>query len=476
MKNDITQTEFFKQNAKILIVDDEQDTLDIFRRHLEDEYDIDTARSAEEALEKLESNTYHIAMTDMVMPGTDGIELLTHIKKRWPHVAVVMISGKATIGMAVEAMKTGAEEFIEKPVEDLDLLKIIIKKILKTKWQHEEIKRLRSILAHEFDRTQITGNSLIIQKVMEKVKRIAPLDTTVLITGETGVGKDIFADLIYLNSKRKTQKFVAVNCGSLPENLLESMLFGHKKGSFTDAIRDKVGYFQEADGGTLFLDEITETNKTFQVKLLRVLEKGVVRPVGGDIDIEVNVRIITSTNKDIEKEVKYGNFRQDLYYRLNVIHLHIPPLRERREDIPLLTNVFVREFREKYDKPNLEISDTVMSVLISQEWEGNVRELKNAIEHAVAMAAHNKIIPEDLPDHIYQTRISSKNMSAQNFMHLPFAEAKEEFEKSYIEGLIKNCNGDVTKAANISQIKRQNIYDKFKKYHIDINRYRKNNS
>ncbi len=475
MKNDITQTEFFKQNAKILIVDDEQDTLDIFRRHLEDEYDIDTARSAEEALEKLESNTYHIAMTDMVMPGTDGIELLTHIKKRCPHVAVVMISGKATIGMAVEAMKIGAEEFVEKPVEDLNLLKIIIKKILKTKWQHEEIKRLRSILAHEFDRTQITGNSLIIQKVMEKVKRIAPLDTTVLITGETGVGKDIFADLIYLNSKRKTQKFVAVNCGSLPENLLESMLFGHKKGSFTDAIRDKVGYFQEADGGTLFLDEITETNKTFQVKLLRVLEKSVVRPVGGDIDIEVNVRIITSTNKDIEKEVKYGNFRQDLYYRLNVIHLHIPPLRERREDIPLLTNVFVHEFREKYDKPNLEISDTVMSVLISQEWEGNVRELKNAIEHAVAMAAHNKIIPEDLPDHIYQNRISSKNMSAQNFMHLPFAEAKKEFEKSYIEGLIKNCNGDVTKAANISQIKRQNIYDKFKKYHIDINKYRKNN-
>ncbi len=473
MKNDEIQTEFFKQNAKILIVDDEQDTLDIFRRHLEDEYDIDTAHSAEEALEKLENNTYHIAMTDMVMPGTDGIELLTQIKKRLPHVAVIVISGKATIGMAVEAMKIGAEEFIEKPVEDLDLLKIIIKKILKTKWQHEEIKRLRSILAHEFDRTQIIGNSLVIQKVMEKVKRIAHLDTTILVTGETGVGKDLFADLIYLNSKRKTQKFVTVNCGSLPENLLESMLFGHKKGSFTDAIRDKVGYFQEADKGTLFLDEITETNKTFQVKLLRVLEKGVIRQVGGDMDVEVDVRVITSTNKDIEKEVKEGNFRQDLYYRLNVIHLHIPPLRERRDDIPLITNAFVREFRDKYDKPNLEISDTVMSVLISQEWEGNIRELKNAIEHAVAMATHNKIVLEDLPGNIYMKHEAVENNS-NNLVNLSFSEAKDTFEKKYVEEILKKCNGDVTKASELSGIKRPNLYEKFNKHNIDVNKFRNN--
>jgi len=473
MKNDEIQTEFFKQNAKILIVDDEQDTLDIFRRHLEDEYDIDTAHSAEEAIEKLENNTYHIAMTDMVMPGTDGIELLTQIKKRLPHIAVVVISGKATIGMAVEAMKIGAEEFIEKPVEDLDLLKIIIKKILKTKWQHEEIKRLRSILAQEFDRTQIIGNSLAIQKVMEKVKRIAHLDTTILVTGETGVGKDLLADLIHRNSKRKAKKFVTVNCGGLPENLLESMLFGHKKGSFTDAIRDKVGYFQEADGGTLFLDEITETNKTFQVKLLRVLEKGVVRPVGGDMDIEVNVRIITSTNKDIEKEVKEGNFRQDLYYRLNVIHLHIPPLRERREDIPLLTNAFVREFKEKYDKPNLEISDTVMSVLISQEWEGNIRELKNAIEHAVAMATHNKMVLEDLPSNIYMKHEAVENNS-NYLLNLSFSEAKDTFEKKYVEKILKKCNGDVTKASELSGIKRPNLYEKFNKHNIDVNKYRNN--
>jgi len=473
MENDIVQTEFFKQNAKILIVDDEQDTLDIFRRHLEDEYDIDIAHSAEEALEMLENKTYHIAMTDMVMPETGGIELLTQIKKRWPHVAVVVISGKATIGMAVEAMKIGAEEFIEKPVEDLELLKIIITKILKTRWQYEEIKRLRSILTQGFDRTQIIGNSLTIQKVMEKVKRIAYLDTTILITGETGVGKDLFADLIYRNSKRKSHKFVAVNCGGLPENLLESMLFGHKKGSFTDAIRDKIGYFQEADGGTLFLDEITETNKTFQVKLLRVLEQSTIRQVGGDMDIEVDVRVIASTNKDIEKEVKDGNFRQDLYYRLNVIHLHIPPLRERREDIPLLTNAFVQEFREKYDKSNLEISDTVMSILISQEWEGNIRELKNTIEHAVAMATHNKIVLEDLPGNIYMRHEVVENKS-NHLTNLSFSEAKDAFEKNYVEELLKKCDGDVSKAAELSGIKRPNLYEKFNKHNIDVNTFRNN--
>lgn len=474
MENNIIQTEFFKQNAKILIVDDEQDTLDIFRRHLEDEYDIETAHSAEEALKTLDNKTFHIAMTDMVMPGTDGIELLTQIKKRWSHVAVIVISGKASIGMAVEAMKIGAEEFIEKPVEDLDLIKIIIKKILKTKWQQEEIKRLRSILAHEFDRTKIVGNSLAIQKVMEKVKRVAPLDTTVLVTGETGVGKDLIADLIYRNSKRKNRKFVAVNCGGLPENLLESMLFGHKKGSFTDAIRDKVGYFQEADGGTLFLDEITETSKTFQVKLLRVLEKSVIRQVGGDIDIEVDVRIIASTNKDIDEEVKEGNFRRDLYYRLNVIRLDIPPLRERLEDILLLTNAFVREFGEKYDKPNLEISDTVKSVLLSCEWEGNIRELKNTIEHAAAMATHNKIVLEDLPGTVYKKKDENGDNALHNHTNLPFSDAKDAFEKNYVEKLLEKCGGDVSKAAELSGIKRPNLYEKFNKHKIDVNTFRNN--
>jgi len=459
-----------KNRARILIVDDEADTRDIFKRQLEDEYDIDTAHSAALALEKIQAERYQIVMTDLVMPGEDGITLLTKIKKEQPHVSVIMISGKASIEKAVEAMKLGAEEFIEKPVEDLDLLKLVIRRILKVSWQNEEILRLRHILSTGFDRTNIVGNSFAIQKILDKVRRIAPLDTTVLVSGETGVGKEMFAELIYQNSKRKDQKFVAVNCGGLPENLLESMLFGHKKGSFTGAIRDKFGYFQEADGGTLFLDEVTETTPSFQIKLLRALEKGVIRQVGGDRDIEVDVRVIAASNREIETEIKKGNFREDLYYRLNVINIPIPPLRERIEDIKLLAKTFVKEFSEKHGKESLQISEQVMNVLATRPWKGNVRELKNAMEHAVALSNHNQIILEDLPGNVYRNVEQTEGF--RTYDNLPFAKAKEAFEKNYVERLLKACKGDVTKAAAISEIKRQNLYEKFKKYGIDVKKFR----
>jgi len=472
MKNDNYTQNFEKFPAKILIVDDEEDTRIIFKRQLQEEYFIETAASTAEAIEKLKTKEFHIAMTDLVMPDEDGIELLKQIKSQWPHIAVIVISGKASIEMAVEAMKYGAEDFIEKPVEDLELLKLMITKILRTKWQTEEIIRLRKIIAQELERPNLVGNSPAIQNLLGKVKKVAPLDTTILITGETGVGKELIAELIYTNSKRKNKKFVPVNCGSLPENLLESMLFGHKKGSFTSAVRDKVGYFQEADGGTLFLDEITETTLAFQVKLLRALEKGVIRKVGDDRDIEVDVRIITATNKKLEEEVRAGKFREDLYYRLNVININIPPLRERVEDIKLLARAFVDQFSEKYDKPLLQISDSVMNILLINEWKGNVRELKNAIEHAVAMATHQTIIPEDLPDNISQKNQDYEQANLAFLMHLTYPEAKENFEKNYLEEILKKCNGDVTKAAKISRIKRQNMYEKFKKYGIKPDDYR----
>jgi len=402
------------KKAKILIVDDEKDTREIFKRHLENEYTIDTANSALAAIEKLEQNSYHIILSDLVMPGEDGLSLLKKIKKNWPEIAVMVISGKASIEMAVEAMKLGADEFIEKPVEDLELLKVMIKKLLKARWQTDEIKRLRSILDTEFDRTHIVGNTLAIQKIMEKVKKVAPLDTTILITGETGVGKELIADLIYRNSNRNKKKFVAVNCGSLPDSLLESTLFGHKRGSFTGAIKDKTGYFQEADGGTLFLDEITETSLEFQVKLLRSLEKGIIRQVGGECDVSVDVRIIAATNKNLEEEIINGNFREDLYYRLNVININIPPLRERIEDIKILVNKFISEFSNKYKKQELKISYAALSILLNQQWKGNIRELKNTLEHAVALAAHDTIIPEDLPENIYKPKESEYTQPFKN--------------------------------------------------------------
>jgi DNA-binding NtrC family response regulator len=460
--------------AKILIVDDEKDTRDIFRRHLENEYTIDTAESALTAVEKLEHNSFQVVLSDLVMPGEDGLSLLKKIKKNRPEIAVMVISGKASIEMAVEAMKIGADEFIEKPVEDLDLLKIKIERLLKAKWQTDEIKRLRTILDKEFDRTHIVGNSLAIQKIMEKVKKIAPLDTTILISGETGVGKELIADLIYRNSSRSKMKFVAVNCGSLPESLLESTLFGHRKGSFTSAIKDKIGYFQEATGGTLFLDEITETTPAFQVKLLRVLEKGIIRQVGGESDLTVDVRIIAATNKDLSEEVEKGNFREDLLYRLNVIGLHIPPLRERIEDVKLLVSKFTSEFSKKYKKQELKISNAALSILLNQQWKGNIRELKNAIEHSVALASHDTIIPEDLPDNIFKRDSKESDSSAAHFLSLPYPEAKREFEKAYIETVMNKYDGDVTKVSIISGIKRQNIYDKFKRYQINPDDFRKN--
>jgi len=453
------------ENASILIVDDEIETLEIFSRQLSGDFDVDTVQSAYLALEMMKKKSYHIALTDLVMPGEDGLELLASIKKEWPNTAVIVISGKASIDMAVKAMKLGAEEFIEKPIEDLQIMEYKIRNILKAKWQSEEIKRLKAILTYEFDRSHIVGNSYPIQSIMEKVKKIAPLDATIFISGETGVGKELFADLVYRNSNRSNKKFVAVNCGGIPETLLESMLFGHVKGAFTGAVKDKIGYFQEADGGTLFLDEVTETSLTFQIKLLRVLEKGVIRQVGGERDISVNVRIIAASNKNLEDEVQKGNFREDLYYRLNVIGINIPPLRERPEDIQLLAIGFAKEFGKKYNKLGIQISERVMTVLLTRDWKGNVRELKNSIEHAVALASHENILLEDLPSTIYQHR--SKQIHNRSYDNLTFAEAKEIFERGYIEKLLEVHKGDVTKAAKFSKIQRENLYVKFKKLKID---------
>jgi DNA-binding NtrC family response regulator len=459
-----------KKKANILIVDDEQDAIDIFSRPLIHEYNIVTANSAEEALHRLKESAFHIVMTDVVMPNMDGIELMKQIKLFWPQTSIVMISGKASIETAVKAMKLGAEDFIEKPVEDLDLIKLTIERILKSKWQVEEIERLRTLIDQDFLRGKVIGNSILMQQLMEKIKRVASTDITILLSGETGVGKELFADLVFINSNRKHRKFVAVNCGSLPESLLESVLFGHKKGSFTDAVRDKVGYFQEADGGTLFLDEITETSQSFQVKLLRVLEKGIIRQVGGDKDIEVDVRMIAATNKDIEMEVNRKAFREDLFYRLNVFHLHIPPLRDRIDDIILLANEFVNQFSIKYNK-KVVLSDPVKSILVQAEWKGNVRELKNTIEHAVALAMHDKILPQDLPGTILNTKNTYIN-SLSPLLELPFNKAKHEFEKMYFIDMLKKNQGRIQLISEKTEIGSQNLYKKFNKYEIDPNDFR----
>ena len=461
------------ENKNILIVDDDNDVLEILIRKLKQKYKVSTANSVDDALNLVKNTSIDLIITDLVMPQRNGLELLNEITINYHHIPVIVISGNATLSMAIEAMKNGAADFVEKPIIDLNLLEIIIDKTFEANDNKLEIKRLKTLLHEDFDAGKIIYQSLSIQKALEKVKKIASVDTTVLITGETGVGKDLFASTIVANSERKGKRFVTVNCGSIPESLLESMLFGHKKGSFTSAFKDQIGYFEEANGGTIFLDEITETTPAFQIKLLRVLENKIVRKIGDNHDVPINVRVLAATNRDLAEEVKNGNFREDLYYRLNVIQLYIPPLRERPEDIQIISEHFRAEFAEKNKKPLYKIAPKTLDILLKQSWKGNVRELKNVIEHAVVMAMHESILPEDLPAYINPgSQVENTPEFSNVYLDLEYPDAKEQFEKSYLVQLLKKTNGDVSKAAEVSQIKRQNLYEKFKKYDIDPDKYR----
>jgi DNA-binding NtrC family response regulator len=460
-----------KEKHNILIVDDSVESLELISSQLVDEYQVTTVTSLREASQKLEATRYHLALVDLVLPGENGLDLIAEISTKYPYTAVIAVSGQASIETAVQAMKLGAGEFIEKPIRNLDLINIMVEKTLQAQWLIAENKRLTAMIRKDLETDLIIGNSTPIQTLMQKLNKIAALDTLALITGETGVGKTVFAELIHRNSPRRQQKFVAVNCGSLTETLLESLLFGHKKGSFTDAHRDKIGYFQEANGGTLFLDEITETSLAFQVKLLKVLESGVFRAVGGDSDLSSDTRIIAATNKDIKAMVAAGSFREDLYYRLNVINLHIPPLRERRDDIRILSSSFVQEFCLKYSKTELKISPGVMSLLLNYEWKGNIRELRNALEHAVILAENKVIQPEDLPENIVGA--SSDQETLFDVGNVNWAKAKDAFSKHYIQSLLAKTGGNILRAAALADITRENFYKKCTKLGIDWRTYRK---
>jgi len=458
--------------SMILVVDDSPETLELFELQLSAKHDVHTATSLKAGRELMSQNRYHIAIIDLVLPGENGLDLIQEIAQNHPYTAVIAISGQASIETAVSAMKLGASEYLVKPIRNLDLINIQVDKILQTQWLIAENRRLSSMLQRDIETDLIIGNSLAIQGLLQKVQKIAKLDTLALITGETGVGKSVFAELIHRNSLRKHNKFVAVNCGSLTETLLESLLFGHKRGAFTDAFRDKIGYFQEANGGTLFLDEITETSLSFQVKLLKVLETGVFRMVGSDNDMRTDVRIIAATNKDIKEAVANNAFREDLYYRLNVIKLHIPPLRERRDDIKVLASAFTQEFCEKYKKSELKLSPGVLSILLNYEWKGNIRELRNAIEHAVILAEHKVIQPEDLPENIVGEQVNINSPLYQD--GLDWHQAKENFTAKYLHNLLIEASGNLSRAAKLSGITRDNLYRKCEQVGLDVHQYRKN--
>lgn len=441
------------KKIKTLVVDDSLDTLELLERKLEKKkLDIITTNSVVNALTILKEKSFDLVITDNKMPEISGLELIKHINQNYRHIKVIMITGYPTIDGAVDAVKTGAEEYLTKPFTDDELYKAIdsvITKIRSNQMTPSNDKK------DYFIKHGIVGRSKVMQSVFRIIEKSAPTDASVLITGESGTGKELVARAIHYHplSKRKSAPFVPINCGAIPENLLESELFGYVKGSFTGAVETRAGFFITADGGTIFLDEIGETSLSMQVKLLRVLQDKQVCMVGSKNFREVNVRIITATNKNLLNLVNQGKFREDLYYRLNVISVEIPPLREREDDIILLTKYFFDKFAKDADKVGLEISDEILEMFKKNNWSGNVRELENVINRIVILSDHKKIESADLPDYMRYTAKFDRGLER----------TLEEVEFDHIKNVLDMVCGNKTKAAEILGIDRKTLRSKLSK-------------
>lgn len=451
---------------RILIVDDEDSSRELCRMALEDSNrDLILCANAQEALTELRKDAFDLVLTDMVMPGLSGLELLEKIKSERSETPVLLMSGKGSIASAVKAIKLGAEDFIEKPFPDPEVVVLAVKRSLRARRLEQENRELRQELQKLRPHPHIIGGEAIAE-VLRIVERIAPLDATVLVTGETGTGKELIARRLHVLSPRAGRPFVAINCGGLPEGILESLLFGHERGAFTGAVRRASGFFEKANGGSVFLDEIGDMPINLQVKLLRVLQEKSFQRVGGDHLIEVDCRVIASTHRDLRQMVADGTFREDLYYRLNVLRLHVPPLRERIQDIPDLVRHFMRQSSARLEKSVRTITDDALKCLKTHPWPGNVRELENVIERLVALCNGQQIDVEDLPSDICRSGPKSEKMRQMKL----YNQAKEEFERQYILAALADHNGNVSAAAEATGIPRQNFYMKMKKLGIKLNR------
>jgi DNA-binding NtrC family response regulator len=444
-------------NEMILIIDDEIESLEICQRILSRKYRVLTANRPDLAFGILEREAVDCLLTDLVMPNVRDLEFVELLHTRHPDLPILVMSGKATLKMAVQAMKSGAFDFIEKPILDLEILPVMVDRALSSQVLVKENKQLREQLS-SLQRRDFIGKSREIQKVLEIVRKVAPLNSTVLIEGQTGTGKEMLARMIHENGPRSSKRFVGVNCGAVPESLLESLLFGHAKGAFTGAVKEQSGFFVEADGGTLFLDEIGEIPPSFQVKLLRALQERVIRPVGGERDLSVDVRIIAATNKNLESEVQQDHFRKDLFYRLNVIRLQAPSLSERRDDIPLLAHHFLKAFLKENGLKDYEITREAMDILIAAPWEGNIRELQNVIEYSAALCQDHRISPTDLPEYLRTATAPGTCIDFQG----EYDDARRRFEEVYFRRLLDETGGRIIEIARRSGLARQRIYEKMK--------------
>ena len=460
-------------NSKILLVDDNKSNIELMKVILSEEgFNVVTSSDSQDALRKLKRNNFDLVITDFLMPpGIDGIELTQEIKKKWPGTEVIILTAYGDIDSAVRAIKSGAYDFIQRPINN-DILILKVKRALHNRFLNTELDKIKKIIQQDFEiQYKIVGISKSIKTILDNIRIIASTDSTVLITGESGTGKELVARTIHHLSNRRNQNFVAVNCGAIPETLLESEFFGYKKGAFTGADFDKSGLFQEANNGTIFLDEIGELPLQLQVKLLRVLQEREIRPLGSNSSIKVNVRVIAATNRNLQSLIEEGKFRSDLYYRLNVVNIHVPPLRERHDDIPLLANYFLAKFSHKYNKNVVGFSNIVMDSFIKYDWPGNVREMENVIERAVILARKNTIEATELPEEIFGNKKLETFFT--NNMIVSYKKAKEMFDKEYITRLLEHTKGNIKKAAEISGRYRTDIYDMIKKYEIDIEGFRR---
>lgn len=453
---------------RILVIDDEplmrmaiQDTLET------EGFQIGVAETGQKGLDLFRKNPSDILITDLKLPDMDGLQILKEVKRINPETQVILITAYGSIDSAVTAMKEGASDYLTKSFS-MDELLLVIQRILRIKRLEEENIRLKEKVKERFGLEGLVGKSPQMQRIYDLIEMVSQTDTTVLIQGESGTGKEMVANAIHLKSLRKNGPFIKINCSALPETLLETELFGHEKGAFTGAFRQRKGRFELAHEGTLFLDEIGEISPAVQVKLLRVLQERQFERVGGDETISINVRLICATQKDLKEEIQKGSFREDLYYRLNVVPIHLPPLRERREDILLLADHFINKFSKKMGKEVSGISEEAKNILFKYPFPGNIRELENIVERAIALLKGKVIQVEDLPEEILGQGHMVHEICKKIQGTKPLASAVNLFEKEYIQYVLERVKGKRGKAAEILRISRKTLWEKIKELKIEI--------
>ncbi len=446
-------------NQRILIVEDEAPMCELLTSFFSERaYKVDTAQDGEHAIARLQEQDYALVITDIKLPGMSGLELLARVRVEWPELAVIVMTAFSSISSAVEAMKLGAEDYIGKPFQ-LDELAITVEKALERRSLRREVRQLRDEVRGRYNFSNIIGRSKPMQQLFEVIKRIAARrDASALIIGSTGTGKELVARAIHYNSDRKGAPFVPINCSAIPDTLLESELFGHQKGAFTGAHETRRGLIEEAQAGTVFLDEINTLSPSLQVKLLRVLQERVVRRVGGRENIPIDIRLVSASNQDLEEAVKRGEFRQDLFYRLNVVPVRLPDLKDRREDIPLLVHHFLQKFAQQHGEPQRRFSNEAVRVLMTHAWPGNVRELENAVEHALTMGAGETLLPEDLPVSVTAPERDVVHEAALDDVTLA------EVERRYILRILEKMGRHQIKTATVLGIDRRTLYRRLREY------------